>query len=67
MMKTVQQKRCKEGWPTALEDAKRKYAEGRAFVSRMREAIRIIERQIAEGEEFPGKNFVISPNYLDIC
>jgi hypothetical protein len=55
MMEKAQQERCKDEWTSALEDAKRKYAEGRAFVSRMREAIKIIEVKIAEGEEFPGK------------
>jgi hypothetical protein len=41
-------------WYEALEDAKRKHAEGRKYVAHMRVVIRIIERKIASGEPFPG-------------
>lgn len=52
--KAVKDKNIKPGWGDALRDAKRKHAEGRMFVSRMRAVIKGIERKIADGEEFPG-------------
>ena len=50
------------GWPTALEDAKRKCAEGRSYVARMRGVIREIERKIVNGEPWPSRNKAATRN-----
>jgi hypothetical protein len=44
-----------KGWNEALEDAEKKYAQGREYVSRMRAIIRGIKRKIEAGEDFPGE------------
>ena len=50
----VQQENANIGWESALEDAKRKHAEGRKYVAKMRSIIRMIQKKVALGEEFPG-------------
>jgi hypothetical protein len=50
-----QRENIKQGWTAALEDAKRKHSEGRAYVSRMRAVIRGIERKMQKKEPFPGE------------
>lgn len=54
MMKACQQKDVKT-WSDALGEAQQKLAEGKRFVSQMRNVVRLIERKIADGEEFPRK------------
>lgn len=41
-------------WEEALLDAKRKHAEGRKYIAKMRAIIRAIERKIANKEPWPG-------------
>jgi hypothetical protein len=41
------------GWKEMLEEAKRKHAEGKKYVARMRATIRFIERQITDSVCFP--------------
>jgi hypothetical protein len=50
-----QQNNAKNSWSAVLEDAEKKHAQGRAYVSRMRAIIRGIKRKIDDGEEFPGE------------
>ena len=58
MTRKPQVKNVNDRWKEALEDAKRKHAEGRRYVSRMRAVIRGIERKIAQGEAFPGEKSI---------
>lgn len=54
----TQYKSAKTGWPEILEDAKRKHAEGRKYVAKMRSIVRMIERKIALGEDFPSDKVI---------
>jgi hypothetical protein len=57
-----QQKGIKIGWGAALEDAKRKHADGLSYVRRMRAIIRGINRKIENGEDFPGQKNPVRPD-----